>query len=485
MMSSDDNLLLVMTGSSIFTVGILSLCAHFSSAVLRERILLWFGLFAAPYGLALACRSILIPQGGDSAEQIIVNLGRVTYLATSIPALLLFQEFYGPGWRLSSKWLLWIYAVALLGQFIVMVTYEHRRTIPSPGFALVVLVPLTLLIDRLAGYRPPPIKGRLVIFTGLLVFFLAFSYDRFSTLRISEARSPGQSQEAFSEHQAQPHLRPRLHLSAEPFGFLFLMACLGYVVSKRVAANEADWISLTDEMRAAGKIQDAILPSSMPIVSPWTVAARYAPMSGVAGDFYGFPRVLSNSLGIIVADVMGHGVAAALVASMVKVAVFNAAELGQSPARIVQELNCTLCKQAPGQMASAIYVELNQDGNLASYTAGGQPPPLLWRRSDQRLDPLDSAGLLLGIRREEPYDDNTIHFATGDRLLIYSDGLTEAENGKGESFGDVVLPGFFVLKQNLSTETFAAELLQSVLAWSVADSGPGQADDITFVVLDL
>jgi sigma-B regulation protein RsbU (phosphoserine phosphatase) len=461
-MSSHDNLLLVMIGSSIFTVGVLALCAHFSSAVLRERILLWFGLFAAPYGLALVCRSILIPQWDGSAEQIIVDLGRVTYLATSIPALLLFQEFYGSGWRLSSKWLLWIYAVALLGLFFLMVTYERRKTIPSPGFALVILVPLTLLIDRLAGYRPPPIKGRLVIFTGLLVFFLTFSYDRFSTLRITG-----------------------VHVPAEPFGFLFLMACLGYVVSKRVAANEAEWISLTGEMRAARRIQDAILPSSMPTVSPWAVKVRYAPMSGVAGDFYGFPRVLPNSLGIILADVMGHGVGAALVASMVKVAVFNAAERGQSPAKIVQELNRTLCKEAPGQLASAIYVELNQEGNLARYTAGGQPPPLLWRRGEQRLDPLDSAGLLLGVRREEPYDDNTFHFAKGDRLLIYSDGLTEAENGKGESFGDTVLPELFVLKQNLSAETFAETLLQSVLAWSVADSRPGQADDITFVIVDL
>jgi sigma-B regulation protein RsbU (phosphoserine phosphatase) len=318
------------------------------------------------------------------------------------------------------------------------------------------------LIDRLAGYRPPPIKGRLVIFSGLLVFFLTFSDDRLSTLRITG-----------------------LHVPAEPFGFLFLMACLGYVVSKRVAANEAEWISLTNEMRAARKIQGAILPSSMPTVSPWTVAARYAPMSGVAGDFYGFPRVLPNSLGIIVADVMGHGVAAALIASMVKVAVFNGAERGQSPSKIVQELNCTLCKQAPGQMASAIYIELNQEGTLARYTAAGQPPPLLWRRGEQRLDPLDSAGLLLGVRPEEPYDDNTLHFAKGERLLIYSDGLTEAENGKGESFGDAVLPGFFVRKQNLFAETFAEELLQSVLAWSVEGSRPGQADDITFVVVDL
>jgi phosphoserine phosphatase RsbU/P len=485
-MSSRDNLLLVMTGSSIFTVGVLALCAHFSSAVLRERILLWFGLFAAPYGLALVCRSILIPQWDGSAELIIFVLGRVIGLAASIPALLLFQEFYGQGWRLSSKWLLWIYAVLLLGVFFLMVTHERARTIPSPGIALVILVPLALLIDRLAGYRAPPIKGRLVIFSGLLIFFLTFSYDHLSALRrIREEKKASASGLTFSyDHLSALRLTGR-HVSTEPFGFLVLMACLGYVVSKRVATNEAEWISLTGEMRAARKIQDAILPSSMPTISPWAVAARYAPMSGVAGDFYGFPRVLPNSLGIILADVMGHGVPAALVASMVKVAVFNEVGRGQSPAKIVQELNRTLCKEAPGQLASAIYVELNEEGNLARYTAGGQPPPLLWRRGEQRLDTLDSAGLLLGVRLEESYDDSTLHFAKGDRLLIYSDGLTEAENGKGESFGDAVLPNFFVLKQNLSAETFAEALLKSVLAWSVEDSRRGQADDITFVIVDL
>jgi phosphoserine phosphatase RsbU/P len=460
-MSSYDDLFLVIAGSSIFTVGVLSLCAHFSSAVLREQILLWFGLFAAPYGLALVCRRILVPQWGESADLIIVDLGRGIGLAASIPALLLFQEFYGQGWRLSSKWLLWIYAALLLGVFFLVVTHERASTIPSPGIALVILVPLVLLIDRLAGYRSPPIKGRPVIFSGLLIFFLTFSFDHLSALRIIGR-----------------------HVLTEPFGFLALMACLGYVVSKRVAANEAEWISLTDEMRAASKIQTAILPASMPTVSPWSVAARYAPMSGVAGDFYGFPRVLPNSLGIILADVMGHGVAAALIASMVKVAVFNEAERGQGPAKIIQELNRTLCTQAPGQLASAIYVELNQEGNLARYTAGGQPPPLLWRRGEQRLDPLESAGLLLGVRREEPYDDNTFRFAQGDRLLIYSDGLTEAENGKGESFGDAVLPDFFVRKQNLSAEAFAEALMENVLSWSAENSGPGQADDITFVIVD-
>src|ERR1700743_2606273 len=141
-MSSYDNLLLVMTGSSIFTGGVFALCAHFSSAVMRERILLWFGLFAAPYGLALICRSIFLPEWDGRAELFVVIVGKLVGLLASIPALLLFQEFYGQGWKLSSKWLIWTYAFALAAVLFAMGIHERPRSIPSPGITLVILLPL-------------------------------------------------------------------------------------------------------------------------------------------------------------------------------------------------------------------------------------------------------------------------------------------------------------------------------------------------------
>src|SRR5260370_4207708 len=188
-----------MAGSAIFTVGLLSLCAHFASALSRERILLWFGLFAAPYGLALILRSILIPEWDARVDVVGVIVGRLMGLASSIPALLLFREFYGKGWRLSSKWLIWAYAFAEVVVLFFMTTHERARAIPSPGITLVILVPLVLLVDRLAGYHPPPIKGRPVIFWGLSIFFLTFSYDRLSHLWMGGARAV-----------------------SEPFGFLIL-----------------------------------------------------------------------------------------------------------------------------------------------------------------------------------------------------------------------------------------------------------------------
>lgn len=311
-MSPHEKTLLVMAGSAIFTVGVLSLCAHFASALSRERVLLWFGLFAAPYGLALIIRSLLIPEWGDRIDLAVVIIGRIIGFSASIPALLLFREFYGKGWRLSSKWVIWAYAITMMAVLLFIAMHGHSRVIPSPGMALVILVPLMLMVDRLAGYHPPPIKGRPVMFVGLAVFFLTYSYDRLS------------------------HSWTRGRAISEPFGFFALTICLGYVVSQHVATSEAEWIAMAGEMRAASKIQSAILPSSMPQIGAWSVAARYAPMTAVAGDFYGFPQLKEDAIGIIVADVMGHGVPAALVASMVKVSVFAGVEKREGPGEIIR-----------------------------------------------------------------------------------------------------------------------------------------------------
>jgi sigma-B regulation protein RsbU (phosphoserine phosphatase) len=461
-MNSQENLLLAMTGSAIFTVGVLSLCAHFGSALSRERILLWFGLFASPYGIALICRSILLPEWDGRAELLVVILGRLIGLLASIPALLLFREFYGAGWRLSTKWLIGIYALSVLAVFCLMALNERPRSIPSPGIALVILVPLELLVDRLAGYRPPPIAGRPIIFVGLLFFFLTFSYDHLAHWRTGTVRA-----------------------TTEPFGFLALLVCLGYVVFRRVSANEAEWLSLTDEMRAARKIQTAILPSSMPAVAGFSVAARYAPMTGVAGDFYGFPRADPGWMATVVADVMGHGVPAALVASMVKVSVFAGAEAREKPGEIIQGLNRTICKEAPSQLVTAVYVSMNRSTGSGRYSAAGHPPPLLWRMAAQKLDALDAAGLLLGVRSEEHFSEGDFQFETGDRLLIYSDGLTEAENKAGLSFGDTQLPSLLKEAQSLPAEELASQLLDKVLKWTARGSKRNQEDDITFVVIDL
>jgi sigma-B regulation protein RsbU (phosphoserine phosphatase) len=223
----------------------------------------------------------------------------------------------------------------------------------------------------------------------------------------------------------------------------------------------------------------------MPDVAGFSVAARYAPMTAVAGDFYSFPRTAPESIDIIVADVMGHGVAAALIASMVKVSVFAGAERDERPSEIIRNLNGTICKEAPSELVTAVYISMKSVSGVGCYSAAGHPAPLLWRHAAQQLDHLGASGLLLGMRTEEPFLDAEFHFSPGDRLLIYSDGLTEAENSLGVSFGDERLPALIQENEFQTAEHFASRLLDEVLHWSTKGSQPTQSDDITFVVIDL
>jgi sigma-B regulation protein RsbU (phosphoserine phosphatase) len=460
LMRSDVFLLIV--GTMIATLGSGAIVTYAFWRKSHQRVLLWFGLFAAPYGAILILRSSAFQLGFGAPTTFERIAERLVAFWTIIPALLLFREFYGKGWRSSLHWLIGSYIVFAVVAFALIVLQDRPDLIPSPGTGLVILVPAVLILGRFAGYRSPPLPNQRVLFGGLLFFFLAFSRDHLLNARGGVWR-PG----------------------LEPYGFLILILCLGYVAAQRVVASERQLMSLTDEMRAAARIQTSILPRTLPSTENLEVAVRYAPMTAVAGDLYDFNAVHPDSIGVLVADVTGHGVPAALVASMVKIAVSTQTGRHGEPAKVITGLNSILCHEAQGQYATAVYVYLDEANRVARYSAAAHPPPLLWRRSTQTLHEFNETGLLLGVRPDEKYLEKEFMLLGGDRLLLYTDGLLEAENAAGQSFGDVVLAQFIGAQQDLGAEPFVEQLLKEVLAWSWEDGQPGQSDDITVVVIDV
>jgi hypothetical protein len=132
-MQFQEHLVEALAGSAIFALGVLSLCANFGTIFSRERILLWFGLFAVPYGMAPVLRSIFLSAWDGRAEPPLVVFGKLIGLLANISALLLFREFYGAGWRLSMRWLIWMYAVTLAGIICLTAIHERPDALPSPG----------------------------------------------------------------------------------------------------------------------------------------------------------------------------------------------------------------------------------------------------------------------------------------------------------------------------------------------------------------
>jgi sigma-B regulation protein RsbU (phosphoserine phosphatase) len=206
-------------------------------------------------------------------------------------------------------------------------------------------------------------------------------------------------------------------------------------------------------------------------------------MTAVAGDFYQFVHLDKQHLGILVADVSGHGVPAALISSMIKVAMQSVAINAHDPAQVLRGLNRILWSEAPGQFASAAYVWINTENRNALYSAAGHPPLLRWRNTTGEMQGIESNGKLFGFEPESEYPVCSVSLEPSDRFLLYTDGVTETENAAGEAFGDRQLER--VVRDNILQP--ASELSRQVLSelerWRPA--GVNQQDDVTLIVVDV
>jgi serine phosphatase RsbU (regulator of sigma subunit) len=259
-------------------------------------------------------------------------------------------------------------------------------------------------------------------------------------------------------------------------GFALFLCSLGYMVARRSLRTEEALLAIRKELEIARRIQTSILPEAMPEIKGVRVAAQYAPMSEVAGDFYDFLIVDDRRLGVLIADVSGHGVPAALVASMVKVAIAAQAEHADNPARVMEGLNSVLSGKLQGQFVTAAYLFLDLEAGAGRYSAAGHPPLLHYRAADQSIDDVVENGLILGIMPFASYQTRALSLGSGDRFLLYTDGVLEADQN-GEEYGEARVKR--VLSQPLSADEICRSLGREVNDWSQGVAG----DDVTIVAV--
>ena len=154
-------------------------------------------------------------------------------------------------------------------------------------------------------------------------------------------------------------------------GFLVFVGCLGYISGYRIFANEERLLAINKELEIARRIQFSILPQSVPALTGLDIAARYLPMSAVAGDFYDFLFIDEKRIGILIADVTGHGIPAALIASMLKVAFATQAHHANDPACVLTGLNRALCGKFEEHFVTAAYLFIDLENYLLRYSAAG------------------------------------------------------------------------------------------------------------------
>ncbi len=242
-------------------------------------------------------------------------------------------------------------------------------------------------------------------------------------------------------------------------------------------------LGINQELEMAREIQLSILPRETPKIKGLDISARYVPMSTVAGDFYDFIIVDEQHVGILVADVSGHGLPAALIASMLQVALAAQFAFASDPARVLWGLNQALCGKFRVHFVTAAYVFVDTEKNSISYAGAGHPPLLLWRKSTGGALEVCENGLLLGHFPEENYTAVQLPLESGDKAVLYTDGIVEAKDPSGEMFGIERFKRFLETHHTLGSHELCDALLDELSLWTGQPRGQGQQDDITLLTL--
>ena len=425
------------------------------------KALLWFALFSGLYGTRLfaSTPNALTLLAQPLAPYAGILISTITYVIL-IPAALFWVEMsFGILRRVFKIFAAIAIIIAIAGIASILITKSLTQFMPFNNL-LVICVLLTLAIAEitpqiskkyLAIQSPVLIAGTLIFAAGVL------------------------------EANLRTFIRLPYYPFFEPVAFTLFVFSQGWVAAENVFRDQRRLIAIENELSVAREIQNSILPSGVPETNHLRISAAYSPMTAVAGDFYWFIAVDPHRIGLLVADVSGHGVPAALIASMIKVAMQSVVHCADDPAAVLQGLDRVLSGQLRGQFVSAAYLWLDTESRKGLYSAAGHPPLLRWARN--QLERIESNGLILGVMPGTHYPVREIAISPGDRYLLYTDGVIETENARGEAFGDKKFEEIIRANPSRPPSELSDRILAELKTWR--PSSAQQQDDITLIIVDV
>ena len=241
---------------------------------------------------------------------------------------------------------------------------------------------------------------------------------------------------------------------------------------------------LTHELAEAGRIQHSLLPTKSPLISNFQISGVLLPAREMSGDFYDYYQLGENRLGIVIADVADKGAGAALYMAMSRSLLRTyVVEAQLPPQQALAEVNRRLLSDTPNGLFLTVFLGvLNPITGKLTYVNAGHNPPYLVKenRGQPFITPLERTGFLVGIFPESTWETRQIEIDPGDNLILYTDGITEAQNASGDYYDQ----GEFIssLKSNyqLEAEPYRNAILEDVLSFT---GDAPRLDDITLVIL--
>jgi sigma-B regulation protein RsbU (phosphoserine phosphatase) len=244
--------------------------------------------------------------------------------------------------------------------------------------------------------------------------------------------------------------------------------------SRQVQARE-------QELERAREIQEELLPKELPQIEGFSLAGAWQPASRVSGDYYDVVRLGDGALGLCIADVVGKGIGAALLMSNLQATVKAFATPETSPADLCGEINRVISGHvAKGKFITFFYGLLEPGVGSLRYCCAGHNPPVVVR-SDGSVLRLETGGPVLGVFAAQSYEEDVIATAPGDRLLLFTDGVTEATSPDDEEFGDRRLVTLLQESRHLGAKRLTEQVLAAVAGFSSGRLG----DDVTLLALSV
>ncbi len=236
------------------------------------------------------------------------------------------------------------------------------------------------------------------------------------------------------------------------------------------------------ELQMARDIQQSLLPKENPTLPGAEIAGLSRPAREVGGDYYDFIELGNDRLGVVIADVSGKGVPASLLMSNIQATLRVQAVTSASTKDCIAEANTALHKSTePDKYATLFYGILDTVGKNFTCTNAGHNPPMLISQ-DGTCRRLETGGIVLGMLAQMPYQEEHIHLKSGDLLLMFSDGITEAMNDREQEFGEEKLIELLVKNRALSPEPLLKIIVAEVSEFTGAVP---QQDDMTLVAIKL
>jgi sigma-B regulation protein RsbU (phosphoserine phosphatase) len=347
------DLAIIALGFALATVGITSVVVSAVYWRAGGLALLSFGLLTSLYGIRLLIGvDALEPLFGLSPRTAAFTSAFILYMLP-IPGLMYAEQIRGRGWR-SSLRRLWQIGVVLMATFIAYDAGSGRPWASLPAYRTFITLVMVVLLPHVVLWRHRDPVENIARTIGTATLALAVIHDNLMGFRLLPWR-----------------------VSFEIFGIGVFLLSLGVVTARRFFAGQRELAIVEGEMVMARAIQSGILPHAPPVFKDFAIDVRYIPARSVAGDIYDFLRLDDHRLALLVADVTGHGVPAALIASMVKVAFSSQQEHANAPGRVLAEMNRVLCGHFEGRFVTAACVFVDAERPVVRYALAGHPPPLL------------------------------------------------------------------------------------------------------------